>query len=380
MHNTLTIYPGKDSDSLTHDSVPDTLTGHSVPVFAGLDWERDGWRVSVDGAPATKVSRDALLGMKFDGVDHVIVEQAHMRERNIYSVAQVYTADELDSLACRAKVKLFPGMPGQLARAAREVGNITDKVNEYGHPLPDKTKDAETMALFAKKSPNRVSSWKPLRAVNLDPSRRLWPARQALRDDLKEALNPLRSAWNVKPTAERYALPEVVRFCELLDRIFDDLTDGIKEQFGIRRSRNGIRVERMSAAITCYLAVYTREGERRSRPDGGFIGIRFILDAIGLSSSYRPNMARSQLTHYGMRRYKGGRGGGCRSEYMRNLRRFLAIMRDAATISCETACSTRSRDTDSAANSGSDSLTHDSVPDTLTHHSVPAADLEQGAL
>lgn len=347
-----------DSDSLTRDSVLDTLTPHSGPVVAGLDWERDGWRVSINGAPCIKIGRDELLTMTFDGVDLVIVEQAHMKERNVYSVAQVYTADELRRLACRSKIKLFPGMPGQLARAARTVGNVRrDATGEpvledrggYKVTVPDKDRDAETMALYAAASPERVATWKPLRLDEDDPSRRLWPARDALRNDLREALNPLRTAWNAKSTAEKYALPEVADFCALLDANFDALTAGIKEQFGIRRSRNGIRVERMSAALTCYLAVYTRNGELRTRPDGGFIGVRFILDAIGLSSSYRPNMARSQLTHYGMRHYKGGRDGGARSEYMKNLRQFLAIMRDAA----------------------SDPLTPDSVLDTLTVHSAP---------
>lgn len=343
-HSEQTINEG--GDSLTGDSGLDSLTTHSVPSVVGLDWERDGWRVSHNGEPAVKVGRNELLTMPFAAAELVIVEQAHMRERNAYSVAQVYTSDELETLACRNKVKLFPGMPGQLARAAREVGNITDKVNEHGKPLPDKTKDAETMALFALNSPARVATWKPLRIGQEDPSRRLWEYRDSLRDDLREALNPLRTAWNAKPVAERYALPEVANFCLLLDANFDKLTGGVKEQFGIRRSRNGIRVERMTAAITVYLSVATREGQQRVRPDGEFIGVRFILDAIGLSSSYRPNMARSQLTHHGMRHYKGGRDGGHRSEYMRNLRHFIQFLRD--------------------------SLTGDSVPDSLTMHSVPA--------
>lgn len=350
--DTLTLYsdpsntssPG--SDSLTPDSVPDTLTLHSEPVVAGLDWERDGWRVSIAGAPAVKVSRDDMLTTNLlDAADIVVVEQAHMRPRTVYSVAQVYTEDELRTLPFRSKIRLFPGMPGQLARAARAVGNVSNKVNEYGQPLPDKDKDAETMAMFAAASPERVASWKRLKLPEEDPARKLWPARDQLRDDLREALNPLRTAWNAKSTAEKYALPEVARFCALLDSTFDDLSDGVKEQFGIRRSRNGIRVERMPAALTVYLAVYTREGDLRLRPDGQFIGVRFILDSIGMSSSYRPNMARSQLTYHGMRHYKGGRDGGARSEYMRNLRHFIQILRD------------------------SDSLTADSVPDTLTVHS-----------
>jgi len=290
--DTLTVHsvpsiPDNQSDSLTGDSVLDTLTIHSGPLVVGLDWERDGWRVSYGQGVGVKMTRAALLNEPFTAAALVIVEQAHMKERNAYSVAQVYTAAELAILACRDKVKLFPGMPGQLAKAAREVGNISGEVNEYGTPLPDKEKDAETMALYAAKSPQRVCTWKPLRLAGEDPSRRLWPARDALRDDLREALNPLRSAWNAKPTA----------------------------------------------------------GNLRTRPDGEFIGIRFILNAIGLSSSYRPNMARSQLTHHGMRHYKGGRDGGERSQYMRNLRHFMQLLRDHT-------------------------LTDDSVPDALTRHSV----------
>jgi hypothetical protein len=311
--------------TLNHDSPPDALKSDSVPRVVGLDWEKDGWRVSLDGAAATKMSREELLDEEFPGFGLVVVEQAHMKERNVYSVAQVYTADELRALKCRSKIRLFPGMPGQLAKASRAVGNVLDKTDDYDRALPDKVRDAETMALFAKSSPGRVASWKPLRLASEDPSREFWPARDALRDDLREALNPLRSAWNAMPTAQRYTLPEVATFCALLDDNFGALTDGVKDQFGIRRSRNGIRVERMASALTCYLAVYDRDGELRTRPDGGFIGIRFILDAIGMSSSYRPNMARSQLTYHGMRHYKGGR-----SAYMRNLRHFLAMLRDAA--------------------------------------------------
>ena len=332
-----------------------------MPVVVGLDWERDGWRVSYCGQPAVRMSRGDLLADEFPGVDLLIVEQAHMRERNIYSVAQVYSKDELLRLAARGKVKLFPGMPGQLSKAARAVGNISGAVNNYGHPLPDKTKDAETMALFAMQSPARVASWKPLVS---NSSRTLWEPRNALRDDLREVLNPLRSAWNSKGIHERYALPEVADFCALLSQHYEHLPAAVREQFGISQKRlttkdgtptaasrvaNGIRVERMSAAITCYLLVYTRDGQLRVRPDGRFIGIRFILDAVGMSSSYVPNMARSQLTHHGMRNYKGGRDGGCRSEYMRNLRHFLQFLRDA-----------------------SGSLTLDSELDSLTYHSGPS--------
>lgn len=373
-------------DPLTMDSVLDTFTQHSEPLVVGLDWERDGWRVSVGGASCTKMSREALLNEPFAGIDLVIVEQAHMRERNAYSVAQVYTAEELRRLRCRAKIKLFPGMPGQLARAARAVGNVTTETNEWGGFLPDKTKDAETMAQFAAASPARLASWKPLYLEGEDPSRRLWEARDALRDDLKEALNPLRAAWNAMGTAEKYALPEVADFCALLDANFDKLSPEVKAMFGIKRGRNGIRVEKMAAALTCYLAVYTREGEIRLRPDGKFIGIRFILDSIGMSSSYKPNMARSQLTHHGMRWY-GKKASepvsqALRSKYMRHLRHFLQFLRDAAgdPLTADSVLDTLTEHSEprSAIFAG-DPLTRDSVLDTLTQHSEPGELLERTA-
>lgn len=352
--------PDESSDSLTPDSAPDALTRHSGPTFVGLDWERDGWRMSIAGSAPIKVTKADLLTSTLDEADLVIVEQAHMKPRNAYSVAQVYTQKELDALPFRDKVIMFPGMPGQLAKAARTVGNIlrdsdgnpvlkTVQGTDYKTTVPDKELDAATMALYAV---GRCASWRPL-VRSQSSAERLWPARDALREDLREGLNPLRAAWNAKLTAEKYALPEVADFCALLDANFDALTDGVKEQFQIRRSRNGIRVEKMTPAITCYLAVRDRSGALRTRPDGKFIGVRFILDTIGMSGCYRPNMARSQLTHYGMRHYKGGRDGGHRNEYMRNLRNFLAFLRDA-----------------------SEPLTTDSAPDALTPHSDPGDNID----
>jgi hypothetical protein len=281
--------------------------------------------------------------MPFDDADVVVVEQAHLRERNVYSVSQVYTLDELRKLRCAAKVKLFPGK--LVWRASEFAGNV----DSDGKPIKDF--DAESIAVYSAAHPAQRASWKRFVLPENDPARRLWPYRDALRADLQEALNPLRAAWNAMPTAQRYALPEVKRFCDLLNDVYDQLTPGIREQYGIRRTRNGIRVERMASAITLYLAVYTREGRLRTRPDGGFIGVRFILDAIGLSHSHKPNMARSQLTWHGMRHYKGGRAGRQRCAYMRNLRHFLALMRDSA----------------------GDSLIEDSALDALTLHSVPSS-------
>jgi hypothetical protein len=359
-------------DSLTTDSVLDTLTPDSVPAVVGLDWERDGWRVSVNGVDPEFMSKEALLTATFADADYVVVEQAHMRERDVYSVAQVYTEDELRSLPFRDKIRLFPGMPGQLGRAARAVGNVTGELDKWGNPVPDKTKDAQTMSLYAQQSPAQLASWKCLKLPDEDPSRRLWPARDAIREDMKRTMNKVRVAWNAKPTAEKYALPEVVMFCGFLDAVMDDLTDGVKEQFGIRRSSKGIRVERMSAALTVFLAVRHRDGTLRTRPDGEFVGIRFLLDTIGMSSSYRPNLSRSQLTYHGMRHYKGGRDGGCRGEYMRNLRHFMQIIRDfdGDSLTVDSVLDTLTSNSVPVDPAG-DSLTVDSVLDTLTSYSEP---------
>ena len=312
-------------DPLIVDSVLDTLTAHSEPVVVALDWERDGWRVSKNGMPAKRVSRADLLKMPFAEADVVVVEQAHLRERNAYSVAQVYDLDQLRKLACAEKIRLFPGKT--VHKASLFAGNVTGKLDAFDRPTPDKNKDAESIASFASAHPEKLYSWKRFVLPENDPSRRLWAARDALRADLQEALNPLRVAWNNKPTAEKYQLPEVVDFCALLDRVYDDLTDGIKEQYGIKRGRNGIRVDKMASAITLYLCVFHRDGRLRLNPSGKFIGIRFILDSVGMSHSHKPNMARSQLTWHGLRHYKG-----TRREYMKNMRNFLALMRDSASV------------------------------------------------
>lgn len=346
--NHSTQNPDNNSDALTPDSAPDALTEHSAPVVVGLDWERDGWRVSEAGKPSCSLPKDALLRAKFLDADYVVVEQAHMRERDVYSVAQVYTRDELQQLPFKDKLRLFPGMPGQLAKAARDVGNVTGETNEYGGLLPDKAKDAETMAQYAAKHPQRLRSWKKFRLPDEDKSRDLWPARDALRSDVGTAMNQLRVAWNNMRTAERYALPEVADFCALLDRNFDRIPDGVKEQYGITRGKkkpHAIRVERMSAALTVYLLTHTRDGRLRTH-NGKPLGMRFMLKTVGLCNSYKPNMVRSQLTHHGMRHYKGGRDGGYRSEYMRNFRHFIRLLQ-------------------------SDALTNDSAPDALTLHSAP---------
>lgn len=307
------IYDREQHDSLILDR---------GPVVAGLDWERDGWRVSVAGSSAVRVSREALLTDPLDGIDAVVVEAPHMRERNVYSVAQVYTEEELERLAFRKKVRLFPC--ALAPRAARYAGNVlpTDKPNVF---KPDKTKDAESIAAYAVAHPAQLQSWKRYKLPHEDAARSKWTARDDLRDALREALNPLRVAWNGKLTAERYALPEVVRFCDLLNAQYDALTPEVRAQFGITRSKNGMRVARMPAAITLYLALYERDGTLRRCPKGHPYGTQFVLDAIGMSHSNKPNMARSQLTYHGLRHYKG-----TRCEYMRNIRRFLRVLRAGA--------------------------------------------------
>lgn len=318
-------------DSLTTASAPDALTGHSVPIIAGADWERDGWHVSVAGAPARKYTRAEFLAEPFADVDVLLIEAAHLKERNPYSVAQVYSADELRKLASRDKIKLFPGR--ETYKASNYTGHTVEKSDVRGNlvSVPDKTKDPESIALYAAAHPEKLAAWKLYR--NADANRALWPARDKLRDDIREAMNQIRVAWNAKPTAERYALPEVADFCALLDRNFDAIPEDVKDQFGIKRGRNGIRVERMSAAITVYLACYTREGELRLNPQGRFIGVRFILDAIGMSHSFQPNMARSQLTWHGMRYFDKKASDpidkAARSRYMLNLRKLIQFLRDA---------------------------------------------------
>ena len=108
--NHSTQNPDNNSDALTPDSAPDALTKHSAPVVVGLDWERDGWRVSEAGKPSCSLPKDALLRAKFLDADYVVVEQAHMRERDVYSVAQVYTRDELQQLLFMDQLRLFPGL------------------------------------------------------------------------------------------------------------------------------------------------------------------------------------------------------------------------------------------------------------------------------
>ena len=73
----------------------------------------------------------------------------------------------------------------------------------------------------------------------------------------------------------------------------------------------------MSSAITVYLAVFDRDGNLRHSSRQRLHRLPIHLSAIGMSSPHRPN-ARSQLTHYGMRHYKG-RQRRAAAAAMRNL-------------------------------------------------------------
>ena len=84
----------------------------------GLDWERDGLARQLRWRPATKLSRGAAPG-GLPAVDVVLVEQAHMRERwNPYSVAQVYTADELARLPFRDPFGCSPARRSRTPRGS----------------------------------------------------------------------------------------------------------------------------------------------------------------------------------------------------------------------------------------------------------------------
>lgn len=281
-----------------------------------LDWERGTWSASLNGKKQFSIGKNGLLTQDFPDVDCVVVESAHMQRRNIYSVAQVYDENELRSLPFADKLRLFPER--QLSKAAKFAGNV----DKDGQVI--KEKDAESIAKFAVKHPEKLSAWRHFRFPGEEKSRHLWEARDAFRADIASAVNQLRYAWNNKLTEERYALPEVQAFIKRLDRIYDDVPEHLREMLGIKRGRNGLRVKRMSVALTLYLCVFTRNDVLRVRPDGKFIGVRFILDAIGMSHSRVPNLARSQLVFHGMRHFDG-----TRAEYMRNVRQFLALMRDS---------------------------------------------------
>lgn len=224
-------------------------------------------------------------------------------------------------MAFRDRLKMFPG---KLApKAAVFAGNATKGAD--GRTTSDKTKDAESLAIYAAGHPASVQSWK--RYVEHEKNKHLWPARDALREDLKVAVNQIRAAWNAMGTAERYALPEVRQLIELLDRQFDNIPDDLREFFGLRRlKRTGeIRIDRLPVALTLYLAVYNRDGTLRQGPHGPY-GTRFVLSAIGMSHSHQPNLARSQLVWHGL-----GKFPGSRSAYMKALRSFLAMLKaDAA--------------------------------------------------
>lgn len=322
-----------DSDPVNEDTDLLSPSKHTRDtVVYGADWERKGqWLISRNGDPQYSLTRDEFKHATFADASDLIIEAAHLQERNKRSLAQVYELDELREIACADRIRLFPGK--KTYKASLYAGNAIVEVGPDGKSktVCDKTKDAESLAKYALDHPLQLASWKTFKLPENDPSRKLWPPRADVREDVDLRMNELRAEWRGVGSPARHQLPEIAAIVGVLDANYSRLSQSVKEHYKLtylQRSHE-LRVgTKLSELVTAWMCVVNSDGTLRTRPDGEFVGIDFLRGAVGMSHKSVPNLARSQLTYHGGSLFVGTRG-----EYMKNLRNIMQMFRDGLTTS-----------------------------------------------
>jgi hypothetical protein len=313
---------GSDDDPTTRVA-PVEAPIPSVGLVA-LDWETDGWH-AYDGVADRRISRAEMLRTRFDV--EVVCEAAHLHPRvHGSSLAQVYTVDELAALLFRPLVF----QQREIRKAARHAGTGGETKGEWKQ---DKKRDAEAIWRYLTDHPRKLAALKRYELPGEERSRHLWDARDAYRASLLADLNQARFDGGSKDY-ERLPM-----WCEIRRRVqadFYDIPQDTRTGLGLLGLLNSSRIEPLNTVVyTCWALARDADGQVRLGPNGRPLGWGFIRGAVGLSHSRVPNIARSQLTHWGLRVYMGRRAGTGKTgkhmpEEWRNQRRaeFTRYVRD----------------------------------------------------
>lgn len=311
----------------TLTSAIEHIKSHNLQGLAAADWDTDGWNVAYEDGSTMKFTKQQFLDAQFM-VGHVktlIIESPHMKERNDYSVAQVYYDAELNQFDPPCTVKLFPG---KLApKVAKYANNLEDG-------MPIKTRDAESILLYAMDHPSTVAVLKKFIRPQEDMRRSTWIHREAVRKDAKLFLNKLRATWSAMRPKEQNDMPVVQQALALVSMRLSDIPEDVLVQFKLKIAKAGPQKGKLvcegkpTQLMTAYACIVGTDGKLRKRPDGKFVGISYLMnEVVGLCHSHQPNMLRSNFVHWGMR--LSAKKGIDRNTFTKNVGAMLRVMRDS---------------------------------------------------
>ena len=267
-----------------------------------------GWTL-YDGKKVFNLSREQFFDIESwcPRGEKLIVEDAHLgRARTKKSLAQVYTAEELQAFYRRAAsfgvtIRLFPHSQTPKARAFAGFDEKNDAA------------DAQAIYAYLQHSPSVLQSLKfPPRSF--EPER--WrEAGWIFKEDTNMILNVARR-FNYKTEGD-----EITSFViSNLDRLASIVPDDAKEIFGLlHRKKDGSfyalsssQGPKLSQLYTLAALLLNEKGDLRLRPDTGRApGIGWLMRTQIATSPFhhRGGIARSNIMWHGCKNYVVGKMG-----------------------------------------------------------------------
>jgi hypothetical protein len=294
---------------------------------AGVDWDKPrSVRLSLPGSDEiVNLTPTAFLNWyrteAAADADVVCFERPHLLPRGDFSRAQIWTADELETLVGGPPIRMPNGK--KLHKMAEFAGNLVEyKIGGIVQMKPDKTLDAESIRKYAEAHPRIRDGWKLFVPPSADARQATHEHRDALRYEIGRTVNEWRELWqDVSGKDDTRALPFVAPVAAILDTVYDDLSKETREVFKLTRSKGTVNLAQgRTRVMTVYAMAYNRDNELRCY-NGQPLGRRYLVkDVIGLCDSYMPNMARANLTGYGK---TGLAGADKRAQLVRAVKELL---------------------------------------------------------
>lgn len=278
--------------------------------FAVADWDKPNhWKVLLSGGRALRLTRSEFLvwDWRAEGVDALVVESAHLKERNPFSVAQVYFEEELNAWVPSVPMYLFSAKVTKKARTEFRID--------------DKEEDTSAIAQYLQSLPEPLSALKRFYAPDKCPKRAGWDERNRIRKEACMQYNLFRTEKHGLGMKDLYELQPVEHCASLLEAAFDSLDEDVKDVFAIRKSRNGMRFD-ITPVMSAYCCAFDKDGEARAGSPA-----YIVKDIIGLHCFGVPNLIRANFMHFKI----GPTDAAGRARITRSTRRLIAAFKLTAT-------------------------------------------------
>lgn len=292
--------------------------------IAAADWDApDTWKVSYpDDTIVPFTPAEFLRGEWWrPDIDCLVVENAHLKERNGFSVAQVYEEAELEQLALPAPIKLFPGKLARRYDVYTEGDKLHDSLGLRKY-LENDTKMLRCLKNFQPPSEYDKSSWE-------------W--RDKIRDDVGAMINIMRVKWRGVAEGQLDQFEQIAHMRKLVDSFYDELPEDVIEQFQLRKGKvkplkGRTRFGSVTQVFTVYALVFDMDGNLRTNDRGEFYGVDAAVNkVVGLNHSHMPNAARANFMHFGLKpKYRNAADPqAAKAEFTKNIKCLVRAFRDA---------------------------------------------------